>query len=99
VKLCTGEAGCPGVVIARGLCQAHYSAARRRKAGVPVRGPKKEARVELLLEQALLDRFNAVAPARTRSRLLRRSLEVLVRRLERKAQRLTTPRDTSSTGQ
>lgn len=84
-QFCTGEAGCPGVVIARGLCQAHYSADRRRKAGVAPRGPKKEARLELLVQQALVDRFNAVAKPRTRSRLLRRSLEVLVCRLERKA--------------
>lgn len=87
MKLCTGEAGCPGVVLARGLCQAHYSAARRRKAGVPARGAKKEARMELLIEQGLLERFAAVAPPRARSRLLRRALEVLVRRLERKAAR------------
>lgn len=88
MKLCTGEAGCPGVVLARGLCQAHYSAARRRKAGVPARGAKKDARVEFLSEQALVDRFQAVAPAsRVRSALLRRALEVLVRRLERKASR------------
>lgn len=59
---------------------------------MPARGPKKEARLELLLEQALLERFNAVAPPRARSRLLRRSLEVLVRRLERKAARLTGSR-------
>lgn len=89
MKFCTGAVGCPGVVIARGLCQAHYSAERRRKAGVAPRGPKKEARLELLVEQALVDRFNAVAKPRTRSRLLRRSLEVLVLRLERKAARLT----------
>jgi len=94
---CTGEAGCPGAVIARGLCQAHYSAERRRKAGVPPRGPRKDARLEVLVEQALVDRFEAVAPAaRVRSALLRRPFEVLVRRLERKAARLTTPRETPS---
>ena len=96
---CTGEVGCPGVVIARGLCQAHYSAERRRKAGVAPRGPKKEARLELLVEQELVDRFQAVAPgARRRSALLRRQFEVLVRRLERKAARLTTPRGTPPYG-
>ncbi len=97
-QFCIAEAGCPGVVIARGLCQMHYSAQRRRKDGIQPRGPKKEARLELLVEQALMDRFNAVAAPRARSRLLRRSLEVLVRRLERKALRLTTPRDTPHQG-
>jgi hypothetical protein len=97
-KFCTGEAGCPGVVLARGLCQAHYSAQRRRKAGVAPRGPKKEARVEFLSEQQVVDRFEAVAPARARSALLRRSFEVLVRRLERKAARLTIPRGKASQG-
>lgn len=67
MKFCTGEVGCPGVVIARGLCQAHYSAERRRKAGVAPRGPKKEARLELLVEQALVDRIDAEVPRRERS--------------------------------
>lgn len=90
--VCTGAAHCPGLVIARGLCQAHYSAERRRKAGVPPRGPKKDARLELLVEQALVDRFEAVSPAaRTRSAFLRRQFEMLVRRLERKAARRAAP--------
>lgn len=74
MKVCTGEVGCTGVVIARGLCQAHYSAQRRRKAGVAPRGPKKEARLELLVEQALVDRLNSEVPHRERSAFGRSAL-------------------------
>lgn len=74
MKVCTGEAGCTGAVIARSLCQAHYSAARRRKAGVQPRGPKKEARLELLVEQDLMDRLEAEVPRRERSAFGRSAL-------------------------
>jgi hypothetical protein len=74
VKVCTAEEGCPGVVIARGLCQAHYSAERRRRNGIQPRGPKKEARLEILVEQALVDRIDAEIPRRERSAFGRSAL-------------------------
>lgn len=84
---CSGSAGCPNNVLARGLCPQHYAEWRRRRRGVLARGPKKEARIEVRVEKEIADRFNAVAPARIRAGLLRDTLKTLVLHLERKSRR------------